>query len=108
MTMGRLLRMVNERAKFDAEWVSDCLDQALEKRNWLMHRYFLERGRELSSKQGRFEMLKELISIERELTKATAIANGMRSALTQTLDGVRGETSGGATVFSMELDVEGR
>ena len=107
MTTGQLLRMLNDRVKFDAQWVSDSLDHARKRRNWLMHHYFVERGEGLSTKQGRFEMLEELISIERELANAVAITNAMRIALTETLDGARGDTSEGATVFSMKLDVQG-
>ena len=71
-----------------------------------MHRYFLDRGEGLSTKQGRFGMLAELVAIERDLRKATAITSGMRIALTKTLDGAPDEESGGVTVFSMELNVK--
>ena len=66
MTMGSLLREVQKHVKFDdAQWVSDWLSSALGKRNFLIHRYFLDREDKFKTEMGRLGMLNELVSIQR-------------------------------------------
>lgn len=51
------------------------------------------------------EILKELFSIQETLERATNLANGMRVAVSKTLDGVREEPDETPVLFSFEIDV---
>ncbi len=58
-TMGRLVRDIGEVAKL-SEREEEQLREALNKRNWLAHRYFWERARVFLSASGRVAMIQEL------------------------------------------------
>ena len=80
-TIGQLLKIMNKHVKTDALWVTDAWIKALEGRNFLIHRYFLEREDRFKTKAGRMAMLKELLTIETQLKEATDLVNGMRVAV---------------------------
>jgi hypothetical protein len=58
-TFGALVQEFKKQVQDPPAFASD-LDLALEKRNWLAHRYFWERAGHLMSEQGRGTMLLEL------------------------------------------------
>lgn len=58
-TMGRLVREIGEMAKL-SEREKERLQEALDKRNWLAHRYFWERATAFMSEPGRVAMIQEL------------------------------------------------
>ena len=104
MTMGRLLREVRKHVKFDdTQWVSDCLTSALGKRNFLIHRYFLDREDKFNTETGRLEMLKELVSISNEIEQATAIVGGMRVSLCRALGHGQVQSGDSKVIFSFSI-----
>ena len=66
--------------------MAQVLDSALERRNYLMHAFFLERGDELRSQEGRMGLLQEIVSIERLLDTARITVNAMRIAMCEALN----------------------
>ena len=107
MTMGALLTELQKHITIDATWVSNCLRVALEKRNFLIHSYFLEREAKFRTEAGRLEMLRELVSIEKAIEKATDITNGMRIALCEALelDESQTDSDDSQTLFSITIDL---
>ena len=105
-TIGQLLRLLMKSFVTDIDdWVPNYLDAARKKRNFLIHKYFLERSDTFASEDGRFRMLKELIDIESELHRATTLTNAMRIAISKSTAGKRDDMSGDQVVFSFQLDV---
>lgn len=114
-TMGTLLNDLKCRITIHDKRVLDCFDVALRQRNYIIHEFFLLRGRELSTESGRFQLLRELVDIGNELEKATLITNGMRVAVSERLgydqDGhpathVKAEAKDdSAVLFTIEIDL---
>jgi hypothetical protein len=86
MTMGTLLREMEKYVSFDDSAVEDRLDGALDRRNHLMHAFFLERGGALKSEDGRLNLLRELTSTEAVLDSARITVNAMRIAMCEALN----------------------
>jgi hypothetical protein len=84
-TMGWLLHKMQKYVTLSDPVVTERLDLALKRRNYLMHAFFLERGDELKSEAGRMDLLSELISTERLLDDARVTVNAMRIAMCRTL-----------------------
>jgi hypothetical protein len=84
-TMGQLLHDLKGIVKFNDGDYIERMETALKVRNFLMHRWFLERKDCFKTKEGRFEMLAELISMERLLDSSRVMANAMRIALCSAL-----------------------
>ena len=61
------------------------LEAALYVRNYLMHRWFLDRHDPFKSEAGRMALLQELVSFGRLLDSARVTANAMRIAMCRTL-----------------------
>lgn len=61
-TLGRLLRDIGKLIPFK-EGLEEELQEVLEKRNYLMHRFFVEHNENLLRKQGRRKMIDELRGI---------------------------------------------
>ena len=106
-TIGQLLKDLEKKTKNLDEWVNDLFKTAREKRNFLIHHYFLERQDKFQTLSGRMEMLEELCSIEKTLKEATDMANGMRTAIIRRLEeGQQKESDRTSTVLaSFEVDV---
>ena len=59
-TLGRLVKKVETVGQL-SEDEQEQLQEALKKRNWLVHRYFWERAKEFLSEPGRASMIEELL-----------------------------------------------
>ena len=106
-TIGQLLRLF--KTKFVQEvddWVPEFLDEAKDRRNFLIHEYFLTRSDEMGVEGGRLTMLRELAGIEAHLRRGAALINGLRVAIEETKKGVREESGEGKTIFSIKLRIE--
>jgi len=106
-TIGQLLRLF--KTKFVQEvddWVPEFLDEAKERRNFLIHEYFLTRSDEMGVEGGRLAMLRELAGIEAHLRRGAALVNGLRVAIEDAKKGVREEKGAGKTIFSIKLRIE--
>ena len=68
-TLGQLLRAVKRFATYGDE-ILETMDEALIKRNYLMHRFFPFHNFALFSVEGRKEMIAELHEIQKKLTAA--------------------------------------
>ena len=86
MTMGRLLHKVSQHVAIDDSAVEEGFNRALEERNYLIHRFFLERSSELNSTEDRMQLLSDLVSIEANLERCRVLINAMRIAMCETLD----------------------
>jgi hypothetical protein len=84
-TMGWLLHEIQKHVTLSDPVVAERLDRSLERRNYLMHTFFLERDDGLKSEAGRMDLLAELISTERLLDDARITVNAMRIAMCETL-----------------------
>ena len=106
-TIGQLLKDLEKKTKNLDEWVNDLFKTAREKRNFLIHHYFLERQSKFRTHSGRMGILEELCSIEKTLKEAVDIANGMRVAIIRRLDGEQQEESDrtSAVLASFEVNI---
>ena len=86
MTMGQLLNKLRQHVTIDDNSVEEWFDAALKERNYLIHRFFLERDQGLKSAEGRMELLAELVKIEANLNRCRVMINAMRIAMCRTLD----------------------
>ena len=110
-TIGALLQEFRKYVTIDNGRIEQYLDDALVKRNFLMHHFFRVRQEEFITENGRMGMLKELVNIEIELKRATTLINGMRVAVSEALNSKDGnediETAerraAGETLFSIEI-----
>lgn len=107
-TMGQLLWMFRRNFVEEIdEWVPEFLDRVRERRNFLIHEYFLKRNEAMGVETGRLEMLCELLDIQQDLRRAAGLVNGLRVAVDKTKQGAREESSGSEKVFSVKLKIEG-
>ena len=107
-TIGQLLRLFRTKfvEKID-DWVPEFLDEARQRRNFLIHEYFLRRSDEMGGAGGRFAILRELIGIEAHLRRGTELVNGLRVAIGEAQERQRNEGGDGETVFSGKLSIGG-
>ena len=67
-TIGELLRLFEKKFVEEIDdWVPKFLDEARERRNFLIHKYFLTRANEMGVECGRLSMRRELVGIEAQL-----------------------------------------
>ena len=85
MTMGQLLGKVRQYVELSDESIEKGFTIALNERNYLIHRFFLERNSHLESTEGRIKLLYELNRIERNLDRSRVAINAMRIAMCRTL-----------------------
>lgn len=104
-TIGQLLKDFENNTRNLDKWVEDSFREARDKRNFLIHHYFLERENKFQTRSNRMKVLKELVLIQETLKRATDFANGMRVAVSEILDGVRKEPDKISVLFSFEIDV---
>jgi len=84
-TMGQLLRDLKGIVTFtDGDYI-ERMEMALKVRNFLMHRWFIERKEYFKTNEGRIGLTVELVGIERLLDSTRVMANAMRIALCETL-----------------------
>jgi hypothetical protein len=84
-TMGQLLHDLKGIVKStDGDYI-ERMEMALKVRNFLMHRWFLERKDYFKTKEGRIGMVAELVGIEKLLDSTRVMANAMRIALCKAL-----------------------
>jgi hypothetical protein len=85
MTMGALLRQIRQYVKFNQPGIEITLDAVLKNRNFIAHRYFLERNSKFKNEQGRIGMIRELVTFEQQLETATGWIGGLRVAMEETI-----------------------
>jgi hypothetical protein len=84
-TLGMLLNSFKGKAKITDQEIVMLMETAVPNRNFLMHRYFLNREDKLSSKEGRMEMLSELVRLDTHFEIAALVTNAMRHAMTASI-----------------------
>ena len=85
LTMGQLLRRVGQHVTINDNSVEERFSTALIERNYLIHRFFLERNPLLASSEGRMQLLSELVGIEANLESCRVTINAMRIAMCDAL-----------------------
>jgi hypothetical protein len=84
-TMGQLLHELKSRVTFNEGDTRERMEVALKVRNYLMHRWFLDRKDNFKDEAGRMALLQELAGMERLLDSARIMANAMRIAMCEKL-----------------------
>jgi hypothetical protein len=84
-TLGRLLTSIKSMGNFD-ESILRAVDDALERRNYLMHHFFRTHNFAIFDAAGRRAMLVEL----REIDNKLAVGEAMLRAVSECLDGLAG------------------
>ena len=104
-TIGELLRLFEtEFVEEIDDWVPEFLDEARERRNFLIHKYFLTRANKMGVECGRLSMLRELVGIEAQLRRGVDLVNGLRVAIEEAKMGERGEKGEGETIFKSNCE----
>ena len=85
MTMGQLLSKVEQHVSFSDESITEGFSTALKERNYLTHRFFLEKDSALGSVDGRMQVLAELVKTEANLEHCRVLINAMRIAMCRTV-----------------------
>lgn len=102
-TLGKLLRQFTGRVKISDPSIPAILEQAVEKRNFFAHHFFLEREELLADEEGRLALLRELLDLGELFEKSGSLMRAMGTVIEDTLDGRRRE-SDAPVVFTMEID----
>ena len=79
-TLGKVLKRVKSIGDFDDSMLS-VVDEALERRNYLMHRFYLAHNFAIGSEAGRKEMVTELKDIQAKLDRAHFMLLGVYGCL---------------------------
>lgn len=103
-TMGALLKEFNRFVRIDQPSVPQLMNTALTMRNFLIHKFFLEREHLLDTKDNRFKLLQELVQMESVFQATTKLMNGMRIAMLTRNESNR-EDHQGETLFTIEIDI---
>ncbi len=85
LTMGQLLKRVGQHVTIKDNSVEEGFSAAVAERNFLIHRFFLERDSQLESTEGRLGLLSELVGIEKRLDRCRVMINAMRIAMCRSL-----------------------
>lgn len=111
-TIGSLLKEFKKHVTVSDSTIKQFLDNARDKRNFLIHHFFRQRQAKFDTEKGRMEMLAELVSIEKELEMATKLTNGMRIAVSERLDlqhenedGMEADNTTSDALFSIEIHI---
>ncbi len=83
-TFGNLFREIQKLGQIDASILS-AVNDALEKRNYLTHKFFRAHNFAIHSVDGRKAMLAEVREIQASLSLAHAMLSGMTGSLSQLL-----------------------
>ena len=99
------LEKLEEKGIFSTndEWVYELLEYVKETRNWLAHKYFLDREDKFKNKKGRMSMLSELVWLEKGFGAAEGLSNGAKIAIQEHIDGKRTVTTDKNVVFTIEV-----
>jgi hypothetical protein len=81
-TFGNLLKQIRKIGGV-SEAIQLMVDEALEKRNYLVHNFFRSHNLQINSEEGRKEMIAELGAIYISLSQAHAVLAGMTHTLNQ-------------------------
>lgn len=81
-TLGALLRSIKRMANFDDSLLT-IVDEALERRNYLAHRFFPSHNYALFDKAGRQAMIEELEAIQATLDRAHRALSAISALLTK-------------------------
>jgi hypothetical protein len=81
-TLGAVLKNIKQTAKFDPA-ILETVDAALERRNYLTHKFFRTHNFAICSANGRGAMIDELKDIRRALALAEAMLQGISELLDQ-------------------------
>ena len=81
-TFGNLLKEIRKIGSI-SESIEKIINEALEKRNYLVHKYFRSHNLQINSKEGRKIMKAELKEIYESLNRAHATLSGMTNTLNQ-------------------------
>jgi hypothetical protein len=81
-TFGNLLKQIR-RIGGVSEGIQLMVDEALEKRNYLVHKFFRSHNLRINSEEGRIEMIADLRAIHESLSRAHAVLAGMTQTLNQ-------------------------
>ncbi|MFO1501391.1 MAG: hypothetical protein U1G07_23880 [Verrucomicrobiota bacterium] len=101
-TLGTVLKHIKDFGTFD-QTLLDTVNVALERRNYLMHKFFRSHNFAIHSDDGRRKMIEELESIQKQLD----LAHAMLSGITQSLEALSGR-SGMAEKLVEKLVAEGK
>jgi hypothetical protein len=101
-TLGRLLRHVKSIGTVDDK-ILHAVDEALERRNYLIHRFFPTYNFAIFSETGRQEMIDEL----REIRGKLAFAEGILNAMAENFDTLAGR-GGVSEKIAEELRSKGK
>ena|ERR1700733_14581613 len=66
-----------------SEGIQHMVDEALEKRNYLIHNFFRSQNLQMNSEDGRKEMIADLRAIHTSLSRAHAVLAGMTHTFNQ-------------------------
>jgi hypothetical protein len=83
-TFGNLFREIQKLGQIDASILA-AVNDALEKRNYLTHKFFRKHNFAIHSVDGRKAMLAEIREIQGSLSLAHAMLSGMTGSLSQLL-----------------------
>ena len=79
-TFGNLMRQIKDVVDFDDQ-IIDILDSALERRNYLVHRFFRSHNFAIFSHEGRKHMIDELKDIQAQIEAAYVSLSSIASFL---------------------------
>lgn len=82
LTFGFLLKQIRKIGSV-SEGIENIFKEALERRNYLAHRFFPTHNLQINSEQGRKEMLQELTEMSELFCRAHATLSGMTDTLNQ-------------------------
>jgi hypothetical protein len=83
-TFGNLFRQIQKMGKID-DSILTTVNEALEKRNYLTHKFFRQHNFAIHSVEGRATMLAELREIQETLNRAHATLSAMTESWSQLL-----------------------
>jgi hypothetical protein len=83
-TFGNLFRQIQKMAQLDDSIIA-TVNNALEKRNYLTHKFFRKHNFAIYSVEGRQTMLAEIREIHESLSLAHTVLSGMTGSLSQLL-----------------------
>ncbi len=84
-TFGNLLKQIRKIGSV-SECIEKTINEALEKRNYLVHKFFRNHNLQINSEEGRKEMGAELEGIYESFSRAHAVLSGMTNTLNQMFD----------------------
>jgi len=80
-TLGAMLKHIKAFGNFDDKLV-EIVDKALERRNYLTHKFFRTHNFAIQSESGRMEMITELTQIQSALQLGTGVLTAVTNSLT--------------------------